>query len=56
MEARSDIEAQTTADARRARLRRLASLTPAQRLERLDALNRQLTRLRADARGSRTKR
>jgi hypothetical protein len=51
----SEIEARTMVDARRARLRRLASLTPAERLKRLDTLNRQLARLRADAHRSRVK-
>jgi hypothetical protein len=41
-------------EARRARLRRLAALSPSERLERLDALNRQLARLREQARCSRS--
>ena len=40
---------------RRARLRRLARLTPGERLERLDSLNRQLSRLREDAERSRAR-
>ena len=55
MDASPDTEARVLADARRARLRRLAALTPAERLERLDALNRQLTRLREDAARSRSR-
>jgi hypothetical protein len=55
MDTGADIASRSISEARRARLRRLAALTPAQRLERVDALNRQLTRLRADADRSRAK-
>jgi hypothetical protein len=49
MAATIDRDASASEAARRARLRRLASLTPGERLARLDALNRQLSRLRKDA-------
>jgi ribosomal protein L29 len=43
----------TVDDARRARLRALAELTPDERVKRLESLNQQLFALRADAAAAR---